>query len=539
MKILKAIAWLSPLIIFLITTYISHNEIDVRYFLSNNIPVSNSTESVQQLEVKNFGAKPAQKIVVKINGQISSFEVLKYSHADIIKENKENGLLEVIYPELPPTGSFRVILKSMGNGITKSQVEVIHNNGKAIDALSKNNSSILYYFILLLYALFVLYIMRDYAISKIERNARYDNSKEVLASNKPFYISKDRWRDIRKLALDNLIIENYYVSLDKSSYYVVLANKKLEFLTENEWHYLKNYCIKKLTEQYKNQISDSFLCDGILNIIKINIPENFPVGDWENLQKQAVQKFIDCRKYRLLNDDESGLVNEITLEKPEKIMVSVWNNHVEFIKKQYVALVLKNMEFKREPFKYLSNLNLEIVSHDQREKIYDRAYRIEMHKLIDILEPANAEKFLKDPKPNWIKQNDYERFIGVATNVIQVSNQLKEYKLKVRLINRLIEEVSLPDVKPNEIGNEEWQELKLLEEKMVFQLQENNELKDKLRDEKQILENNITRVQKQLEIIHEFLSDSSVLDRIEDYNNVFAKGNFENLRRIANYLSRA
>lgn len=42
----------------------------------------------------------------------------------------------------------------------------------------------------------------------------------------------------------------------------------------------------------------------------------------------------------------------------------------------------------------------------------------------------------------------------------------------------------------------------------------------------------------QLDVLNTFLSDPTVLERTEDYNNMFAKGNFENLIKISKLLNK-
>ena len=43
-------------------------------------------------------------------------------------------------------------------------------------------------------------------------------------------------------------------------------------------------------------------------------------------------------------------------------------------------------------------------------------------------------------------------------------------------------------------------------------------------------------IERQLDIIHNFFVDPSSVYRIEEYSNVFAPGNFENLKLLSNYL---
>lgn len=51
--------------------------------------------------------------------------------------------------------------------------------------------------------------------------------------------------------------------------------------------------------------------------------------------------------------------------------------------------------------------------------------------------------------------------------------------------------------------------------------------------EKVEIDNLKERITKQLELVDAVLRDPSVLDYIEDYCDIFSKGNFENLRKVA------
>ncbi len=46
------------------------------------------------------------------------------------------------------------------------------------------------------------------------------------------------------------------------------------------------------------------------------------------------------------------------------------------------------------------------------------------------------------------------------------------------------------------------------------------------------------KIERQLQFINDLLSDPSSIDRIEEYDNTFAAGNYENLREVARLLKR-
>ena len=56
--------------------------------------------------------------------------------------------------------------------------------------------------------------------------------------------------------------------------------------------------------------------------------------------------------------------------------------------------------------------------------------------------------------------------------------------------------------------------------------------------EQKELSKKIEKVTLQLEIINQELRDPTVLERIEEYNNPFAPGNFTNLKKIAELIKK-
>lgn len=77
------------------------------------------------------------------------------------------------------------------------------------------------------------------------------------------------------------------------------------------------------------------------------------------------------------------------------------------------------------------------------------------------------------------------------------------------------------------IDQKDWEELKKI----------NSEIKEILEDRKKAVEDKIKfenlkeKVEAQLDIIDKLLNDPSFIDKIEDYNNCFAKGNFDNIKK--------
>ena len=97
--------------------------------------------------------------------------------------------------------------------------------------------------------------------------------------------------------------------------------------------------------------------------------------------------------------------------------------------------------------------------------------------------------------------------------------------------------VPVGDIKPEILDDDDWQKLQLLERDIVkakreidVMLRRNTINSKRISD----IKNKLTL---QLRIINEVLNDPTAVGRIENYNNVFATGNFENLKKVASLLS--
>src|SRR5687767_11722632 len=102
-----------PVIAGLILWYLARNSPDVRYSLSERIPVSfahpdgnppdgKAPEVVQQLEVKNVGSLQSDNVLVKIRGGIKEHILNKHAEMDVPKVTNRDRSFEVQYPALPP-----------------------------------------------------------------------------------------------------------------------------------------------------------------------------------------------------------------------------------------------------------------------------------------------------------------------------------------------------------------------------------------------------------------------------------------------------
>ncbi|TWI56089.1 hypothetical protein [Halalkalibacter nanhaiisediminis] len=188
---------ISGIIITIFTFYINSDKPSIVYTTSENIAPFNETNSdtnsnIQQITVKNIGKSAAKNIQVIINGEIIDSAVIKDSAADNIEIHKEG--FELIYEELPPDGSFKLVIKSMLNTLNDNVLTVKSSNGLAKNGLedSKSALDVLFYLLILFYTLLSGYSLREIFVNNKVRRYALDPYEPIsfLNNKKPFYFGE-------------------------------------------------------------------------------------------------------------------------------------------------------------------------------------------------------------------------------------------------------------------------------------------------------------------------------------------------------------
>lgn len=517
---------ITPIIAVFLGYQLNLEKPDVKYTLSENIPVSISgelsSESIQQLEVKNVGNDEAEEISVKINKEVISYEVIKNSEADSPEIYKSSKSFEFIYPLLPPEASFKLILNTLGDGIENSNLEIQHMEGKAIEALSKDSPDYSFFLSLILFFIYTIILilnLRNLKINGLERVSKYD-SKKILKRKKPIYINNKKWEEIRTEAIEYLFKDlNTYSTKHIEDYlsYEYLTIEKPKYLSEEEWKLI----IKKSSEKFKDhimyKINRAYEGKELLAILNIDKPINFSGNKWQDLLDKINKEYLSLKKSKLYSSI-SNLEDELKKTKPSKISKDIWKSYRDFLKKEYFTELNINIFLKHKPYAYLEDKDLSHLDQSDIDKIKRRVYSLEYNKLPNIYKVYGAQEFVDSDKPNWIKDSDYKEAKEIANKVIKLDKLINENKTKNQLLKCAIFGKGFPENKPEEITEKEWKSLKMIYNDKI-EINKLNKLKNK--------------IEKQLNIINEFLTDPTVIDRIEEYNNVFAVGNFENLKKLS------
>lgn len=555
-----------PILIGIIGTifsyFLNQQKADVRYTLSEKIPMNISgsmlPEAIQQIIVKNVGNSKAEKIVVSIQKKIVSFELLKYSQGDTFQKFLNSNSFELIYPELPPQGSFVFIIKSKDNGIKNEDVIIKHNKGIAVEALSNQRSSITLLIDLIILFILVtisIFYFREVAISSWEYKARYsgyENYILILKKKTPLYISKEKWESIRKEALETLA-KDIYISkynIEESISYKLLESTKPSYLNEEEWSFLKEKFNTTVATTLMSAISEEvYSTDTILKLLRIKKPINFLDSKWVEFQKKAYEKFII-----ILSDKSvfllsiSNLLKAINVDKPNEIPAIYWDKYISILKDKYYQEILRELLASDEPNKFLDSQELQVISDDMRERLTRYSYKVEKIKYFSIFTTPDANRLLKSERPKWITDEDYKHIVKRAEEIIELEKQKELYMYKLEIIKNIISENSIPDTKSIFLDDKEWIIIQNIHRKLYsidYNNKKNEELTIELSKKTSQLTSDLTnlnelreKIKSQLNIIHELLSDPNSIERIEDYENIFAAGNYKNLKRISEYIKK-
>ncbi len=482
--------------------YLTRKNPDVRYNLSDSIPVSSlnptgNTEIIQQLKVKNSGNESAKNIQVKINSEITSNELNKHSNADEVKIYNQNRNFELLYPELPPQGEFVLTLKSQGSEINKSNLNVSYNLGTAQEAFVKRETNLLDYILIPLNAVYVLVsiiaIFQIFTRSK-ESNLKYESVNKLLKMKRSWYIRESKWKKIVEEALNYRINRDFISNEDlrTSDSYNLLSSDKPDFLDESVWNELLEKATEKLKSIYSYKVHYLYEPNKILEFSKQSKPKFVKDIVWNELLDSAEEKYCESSKKGVYEVEE--LIIALKSQKPDEIKEENWIK----LKTELRKLLIKELEHRiyvsDAPYTYIQNIDLSVLENESQIRLKKNAYRNQFDSYNSVISADEAKEFLSSPKPDWIKDDDYAKLQKRAKKLLEIEEKEIDFEAKLDNLSRD-------------------------KQKLDEQLKEVSAIKQK--------------IENQLEIINTVVNKPEKMERIEDYSHSFAPGNFENLKKLA------
>ncbi len=572
-------------LVALFTLYINKEKIDVKYNLSAPISIPSEKDYVQQLRIQNVGNATAENLVITLNGSIQKYEIKKYSEQDNIQEfelTDSNGK-QICYSKLPKDGS--IIITMNINGSDSLKIDIKHDKGKATEVFSSQTKvgfALIFFAVsMLFYLLFgVKNLIDDYWITSILQYHR----KKIFSRDKPFLLSESRWKEIRGMAIENEIASikrDYFISakgLQESSALNYLNNDKINKLKlDNEEQKkiistTKDYFLKEF-RNLRNMLYGKNDYVEILSIIK---PDSVEESDWLTEREKifsSYEEFIKSRCYDIYNvsktdqfikdaldintisdieknkikqdieqwwlknleqwirglasDSGKNYIEQIfQTKKPDCFTPSEWESINNTANDKYLEIVLYELFYssKEDYEKLLKNENSKInnLPDDCRKKI--RKYAEQLY-CLSIMEDSFILSY-----EELVDKYNFDLFD--SKRIIRLIQSIDKNQSIEKLVNSPVENINKLDV-PKTVDESFWNSII---EYRTQKAELNNKLQ-KMNSEESKLKLKIEKVSKQLDFINSFLDSPDTIDRVEDYDDLFSKGNYENLKKLKNLFT--
>lgn len=438
----------------LITKFVFNDKVELRYVVSDRIPtnffVGNESESIQQLELLNAGDVELNRVIIKIKANIKEYEIQKIASSDSIIVTRNNGFLEIIYPQIPPDGNVKIIIKSIGDGVNYGDLDIKHSKGSAKPALESNNTiNYLYYGLVFFYLVLIVFGIRTTVVDSIAVDVYHKPYNKILKKSKPWFVPANKWRKFRDDSMEYIFNYDSYANIANSLCFQILDLEKHKSISNEEWIKLKLVAQEKL-----------------LNSISEDVNKGY---NWK------IEEFL-------------------SLKQPKNIDENVWLDIKSVINKAYITTLI--------------------------------------FKVDNYTDDAEITELLKQEKPQIISERNWEKYQSFLLKLKSmkeksIENDILQERLKLLMCGEKLNE------KPDELSVSKWEKLKKIETEIFVK---SEQISEELSEIEQIKSTTIplsTKLEKQLKIINEVLTDPTAIDRIEDYENPFSIGNFENLKQIA------
>jgi hypothetical protein len=324
MRTTLIVAIIGTIVIPLTIWWLNQSKPDIRFTLSDPIRIGQGEGGKiwQQMEVRNNGNIEAKDIQVKINAQVASYELSKNSEADKPEVFSSPDGFELRYPALPPGGLFAITLGSTKSRINIRDISILHNMGRGVEAFSKKSliSSVLAPMGFMLAMLFYLVLSGYFSlVEQLESRGR--RSPEIfLKRQKPFYLSEEKWSQLRKESIDNVFrYSEEYQETSTTKSYRILCEDRPSYLSVDEWNELLKNAREKVARNITTRIRDSYDPTQLLLILKLKRPAYMLESTWLALQKEANERFLTLKLREFIMVDFEKLPTLLNEKMPEGV----------------------------------------------------------------------------------------------------------------------------------------------------------------------------------------------------------------------------
>lgn len=478
------------------------DKVELKYSLSERISANFESDSmdigIQQLIIKNSGDVLIKPIHIKINGKIQDYQIIKFKYTDSISAKKTNSKLEILYPELVPDANIVILLKSNGKSINNNDVEIFHSKGEAEEAFSSDDSYINIVFIglVLIYLYFIISNFLKASTSLFDHELNY-NQIEFLRKKKKWFLKESQWMDLRKKAIINYASKRELLSsIENQNCFKVLNSNEKDFLSEEEVFLLYEEAEKQLEQLIIEKIYNGYYTDSLYDeFVILQKPLKISNEKWIKLKDTvSIAYCIHNTRQLLKNYSEYSIRIFLSSGKPEFINETDWHEMLEITESAFLFLTLKSQ---------LSNLRLG-GKLEFRENNFLSTKSQDIQK--EILERLN----------NGLNKEDY------FNNLVEIYRDVLTWE-------------ELPD-KPKLISEKDWNSVKYIFEKVVSIKRDLEKDRIDVAKNKDEYSSLVRKVRLQLKIIDDLLIDPNSINKIEEYDIPFAKGNWSNLLKLGEVM---
>lgn len=564
--------------------HITKDKVDIKYNLSAPISIPSEKYYVQQLKIQNIGNATAENLVITLNGNIQKYEIKKYSEQDYYQEYElsDNIGKQICYSKLPKEGSIVITMNISKPDSLK--VEIKHDKGKATEVFSSQSKigyALLFFIISILFYLVssTKYFIDDYWISSV---LQYDK-KKILTKQQPFYFSESKWKEIKTLAIKNELAEirnETFISVEglkdsKATFYLTAQNleklelsddEKKKMISETSEIYLKNLRIEynRTYSEYEYIMAFSILRPELVEEAKWNEERERLLSNYKDYCISRCYNFYDIPNTAVYFDNvlSSIILSDIEKSKIKQDIKQWWlKNLKQWINglssdsdKKYIEQFFQTekpnyfTQSEWESIKKITNDKyLEIIlyklSYSSKDD-YEKILRKEKHE-INYLPEDCCKKIKKYTEQLYCLSimedslilsrkelvDKYDFTLLESNRITAILKLIDKAHSIEKLLNSPVEGIDKLEI-PESVEKSFWNSI-------IEYRTKNAELNDKLQEvnnEELKLKVKIEKVLRQLTFINTILDSPDEIDRIEDYEDLFSKGNYENLRKIKGLL---
>lgn len=522
-----------------VTLYLNRKSPELRYQLSSPIPIGGTEpKNVQQLEIANVGNAIAQKVQIQVQKRIADLQVIKDSEADTYKQFARGDGVELVYDSLPPGRTVKVIFTLAGTTLEPADVTIRHQEGEARPALSSAATPwytiALNVFLLISMAFYLWSSFRHTGLDLLAFQCRYTAS-DFLKKGKPRYIKDNEWKAMRHEALSHAFDRpRIYEELTEWNGYRFLTSDRPPYITEDEWQELTKSLrswMEEALDERLNQARTLHKIETIRLLFKATRPRAVPESLWLSIQKRMSDAYVDISLDIVLLGDRSKLSKALKEQRPVEVSENDWNAYITKVSKLFLIEVIVADKATEPPF--TTEDGGPTVEHLQTYEFRRALHRMRMTTIPEVNTLNGAQEFLETKPPVWMDGSDYDRVKIKAEQTVALERDRKCYRGYQRVLGAILIGAALPKERPEEVPEEDWTRLIGLHDAAINTARTNITKALKLSEEETELTLQRSKVLRQLEVIDTFLKDPTVLDRIEDFEDVFAPGNFANLKELA------